>query len=100
MNSCNCTLPYTNPNACKNCRVNGNNKHDIIAETDFYANGKHYLQTLCRKCGKVVEPIEIEKLKCCGNCKYFEHDLYTRWCLLKNDITKHSSKCDKWEVMH
>ena len=41
---------------------------------------------------------QVEKMKCCGMCKYYSMSFLPYWCTKNNTASHCTSKCDKWEI--
>ena len=44
---------------------------------------------------------QIEKMKCCGNCKYWNYKDIQKYCNKRTgtpELASRSFKCDKWEL--
>lgn len=56
----------------------------------------------CRDDELAESKAQIEKMKCCGNCKHWVHESIQKYCLLTSPnflIKRQVDVCDKWELV-
>lgn len=70
------------------------NRAEKLRLYDKFRVYEHKITELEETINKLRE--QIEKMKCCGKCKYYNHS--TKECKITKLFHFYASSCDKWEL--